>query len=71
MNFKEKSYQHWQKEEMEFVEKITEAQMLPQKKRNREESDYNYKIQQARRRQMDEYENKKRTQEMEIASLQE
>lgn len=53
------------------MEKITEAQMLPQKKRNREESDYNYKIQQARRRQMDEYENKKRTQEMEIASLQE
>lgn len=63
--------QQWQQEEREFVEKITEEQTIIQQKRNREESDYNYEIQRARERQMDEYENKKRIQEIEIATLQE
>jgi len=64
-----KTQKLWEKEEQEFNSKITEETELNQKIRQQQETDYQYEIERKHRIEMDDYEQKKRTQERELATL--
>lgn len=65
----EKLRKNWEKEQIEFDNKVSQELQLLQEKREKEKADYNYNLQITRKRQMDEYEEQKRNQERELSLL--
>lgn len=65
----EKLRKNWEKEQIEFDNKVSQELQLLQEKREKEKADYNYNLHITRKRQMDEYEEQKRNQERELSFL--